>query len=55
MQPTRLLAKEGGNITWNWGNFIQTVINFFIISACVFLLVKGIYVPPHDNGLDTNA
>ncbi|CAO3567146.1 unnamed protein product [Mortierella alpina] len=37
---TRLLAQQGGNITWNWGNFVQTVINFFIISACVFLIVK---------------
>ncbi|KAF9282472.1 hypothetical protein BGZ68_005962 [Mortierella alpina] len=37
---TRLLAQQGGNITWNWGNFVQTVLNFFIISACVFLIVK---------------
>lgn len=28
-------------MTWNWGNFVQTVINFFIISGCVFILVKG--------------
>ncbi|KAG0317048.1 hypothetical protein BGZ99_006530 [Dissophora globulifera] len=37
---TRDLAHAEGNITWNWGNFIQTVINFFIISGCVFLIVK---------------
>ncbi|KAF9113452.1 hypothetical protein BGX27_001566 [Mortierella sp. AM989] len=37
---TRALAKEAGNITWNWGNFLQTVINFFIVSGCVFLIVK---------------
>ncbi|ORY97054.1 large-conductance mechanosensitive channel, partial [Lobosporangium transversale] len=37
---TRQAAKDAGNITWNWGNFLQTVINFFIVSACVFLLVK---------------
>ncbi|KAF9896144.1 hypothetical protein BX616_008052, partial [Lobosporangium transversale] len=37
---TRDQAKAAGNITWNWGNFIQTVLNFFIISACVFILVK---------------
>ncbi|KAI1321810.1 hypothetical protein EDD11_000086 [Mortierella claussenii] len=37
---TRLAAKEAGNITWNWGNFVQTVINFFIVSGCVFLFVK---------------
>ncbi|KAG0200074.1 hypothetical protein BGX28_006765 [Mortierella sp. GBA30] len=38
--PTRLLAQQAGNVTWNWGNFVQTVINFFIVSACVFILVK---------------
>ncbi|KAG0366912.1 hypothetical protein BGX24_003476 [Mortierella sp. AD032] len=38
--PTRLFAKENMTVTWNWGNFVQTVINFFIISGCVFLVVK---------------
>ncbi|KAG0307215.1 hypothetical protein BGZ98_000789 [Dissophora globulifera] len=38
---TRQQAKDAGNITWNWGNFVQTVINFFIISGCIFLLVKA--------------
>ncbi|KAF9358488.1 hypothetical protein BGX26_001650 [Mortierella sp. AD094] len=38
--PTRDLAHAAGDITWNWGNFLQTVINFFIISGCVFLIVK---------------
>ncbi|KAG0335394.1 hypothetical protein BG000_007540 [Podila horticola] len=37
---TRKQAQENGNITWNWGNFVQTVINFFIVSACIFILVK---------------
>ncbi|KAF9405150.1 hypothetical protein BGZ94_003738 [Podila epigama] len=37
---TRAQAQIAGAVTWNWGNFIQTVINFFIISACVFLIVK---------------
>ncbi|KAF9925132.1 hypothetical protein FBU30_005025 [Linnemannia zychae] len=37
---TRALAKEHMTVTWNWGNFVQTVINFFIISACVFVIVK---------------
>ncbi|KAF9179578.1 hypothetical protein BGZ51_006826 [Haplosporangium sp. Z 767] len=40
LYATRKLAQAAGNITWNWGNFIQTVINFFIISACVFIIVK---------------
>ena len=38
--PTRALAQSHGEITWNWGNFLQTVINFFIVSGCVFLIVK---------------
>ncbi|KAF9904242.1 hypothetical protein EC991_002897 [Linnemannia zychae] len=37
---TRAQAQADHSVTWNWGNFIQTVINFFIISACVFLIVK---------------
>jgi large conductance mechanosensitive channel len=28
--------------TINYGNFIQTLIDFVIIALCVFLLVKGI-------------
>lgn len=28
--------------TINYGNFIQTLIDFIIIACCVFLLVKGI-------------
>lgn len=31
---------EGVSI--NYGNFLQTVLNFLIIAFCVFLLVKGI-------------
>ncbi|KAG0285532.1 hypothetical protein BGZ96_010217 [Linnemannia gamsii] len=38
--PTRAFAKEHSAVTWNWGNFVQTVINFFIISGCVFIIVK---------------
>ncbi|KAF9096597.1 hypothetical protein BGX29_008521 [Mortierella sp. GBA35] len=37
---TRLQAKERMAVTWNWGNFVQIVINFFIISGCVFIIVK---------------
>ncbi|KAG0253729.1 hypothetical protein DFQ27_007248 [Actinomortierella ambigua] len=38
--PTREEAKKLNYVTWNWGNFLQTVINFFIVTACVFILVK---------------
>ncbi|KAF9985583.1 hypothetical protein BGZ75_002767 [Mortierella antarctica] len=37
---TREAVKASNALSWNYGNFIQTVINFFIISACVFLIVK---------------
>ncbi|MCR5180882.1 MAG: large-conductance mechanosensitive channel protein MscL [Bacteroidaceae bacterium] len=29
-------------ITWNYGAFIQNVIDFLIVAFCVFLLIKGI-------------
>lgn len=29
-------------VTINYGNFLQTLIDFLIIAFCVFLLVKGI-------------
>ncbi|KAF9537035.1 hypothetical protein BGW38_010097, partial [Lunasporangiospora selenospora] len=38
--PTRAAAQKDSALTWNWGNFLQTVINFFIVSACIFILVK---------------
>ncbi|KAG0296658.1 hypothetical protein BGZ98_000873 [Dissophora globulifera] len=37
---TRASVKASDALSWNYGNFIQTVINFFIISACVFMIVK---------------
>ncbi|KAI8597332.1 large-conductance mechanosensitive channel [Dissophora ornata] len=43
LPATRQQAKNAGDITWNWGNFLQTVINFFIISGCVFLIVKSTF------------
>ncbi len=36
------LAKTAGCATLNYGNFIQTVIDFFIIAMSIFLFVKGI-------------
>ena len=33
-------ANKQGAVTWNYGNFIQTVINFVIISVIVFVIVK---------------
>lgn len=37
-------AKEAGAPTLNYGNFIQTVINFLIIAIVIFIMIKGINV-----------
>ena len=28
-------------ITLNWGSFVQTTVDFFIIAFCIFLLIKA--------------
>ena len=28
-------------IELNWGNFVQTTVDFFIIPFCIFLIIKG--------------
>ncbi|KAJ3184236.1 hypothetical protein HDU87_005083 [Geranomyces variabilis] len=33
-------AQRVGAVTWNWGKFLSTIINFLIISAIIFFLVK---------------
>ena len=39
------VLDEAGNVietavTWNYGNFIQLIINFLIIAFCMFLVIK---------------
>ncbi|KAJ3208807.1 hypothetical protein HDU67_006527 [Dinochytrium kinnereticum] len=34
-------ANLAGAVTWNWGRFVQTCINFLLISLIVFFLVKA--------------
>lgn len=29
-------------VTFNYGNFIQEIVNFLIIAFCIFLMIKGI-------------
>jgi len=36
------LAKAVGAVTWNYGIFINTIINFLIIAFAVFLVIKQI-------------
>jgi large conductance mechanosensitive channel len=35
-------AKAAGAVTVNWGIFINTIINFLIVAAAIFLMVKGV-------------
>jgi large conductance mechanosensitive channel len=35
-------ALKAGAITWNYGNFITLLLNFLIVAAAIFLLVRGI-------------
>lgn len=36
-------VREGMDpVTWNYGNFIQVIIDFIIVALCIFLLIKGI-------------
>ncbi|XP_055332458.1 large-conductance mechanosensitive channel-like [Paramacrobiotus metropolitanus] len=42
--PTVLKAKEAGAITLNYGNFINTIINFLIVAFALFLFIKVIFL-----------
>src|SRR5215472_19236703 len=33
-------AAKAGAITWNYGNFITLVINFLIVAAAIFLVIR---------------
>ena len=38
--PTAAAAQEAGIATLNYGNFLQTIIDFLLIALCVFVFVK---------------
>lgn len=40
-------AQKIGVVTWNYGRFIQTLLNFIIISACMFFLVRAVQTLLH--------
>jgi large conductance mechanosensitive channel len=48
-------AVKAGAITWNYGNFITLIINFLIVAAAIFFLVRIInrLRPPPEKPLDT--
>ena len=35
-------AAKAGAVTWNYGNFVTLLINFFIVAGAVFLIVRAI-------------
>ena len=35
-------AKEAGAVTWNYGAFVNTVVQFLIIGFAIFMLVRGV-------------
>ena len=35
-------AAEKGIATFNYGNFIQSVIDFLLVALCIFIVIKGI-------------
>jgi large conductance mechanosensitive channel len=35
-------AVKAGAVTWNYGNFISLVINFFIVAFAIFLMVRAL-------------
>ena len=35
-------AKTAGAVTWRYGLFINTVVNFLIVAVAVFLVVKAV-------------
>ena len=38
---TAVQAAAAKAVTWNYGAFIATVINFLIVAFCIFLMVKA--------------
>lgn len=40
--PKSFMNPDAAPVTWNYGNFIQVVIDFLIVVFCIFLLIKGI-------------
>ncbi|MBR1882665.1 MAG: large-conductance mechanosensitive channel protein MscL [Muribaculaceae bacterium] len=35
------VIEEATSIAWNYGAFIQNVIDFLIVALCIFLMIKG--------------
>ena len=42
MEGDKVITEAIEPITWNYGAFIQNVVDFLIIAICIFLIVKAI-------------
>ena len=40
-QATLAASKEAGNVTMNWGLFINSMISFLIVAFALFLVIKA--------------
>lgn len=38
---TPKLANDAGLVTFNWGNFVETIINFLITAVILFFIIKA--------------
>ena len=36
------MAREAGAVTFNYGLFINSLVNFLIVAFAIFLLIKGV-------------
>src|SRR3989344_5752011 len=53
--PSLKEAQEAGAVTFNYGNFMNTVLNFVIIAFAVFILVKYINnLKRREDGINEN-
>lgn len=39
---TLAAAKEAGAVTWNYGAFLQSIVDFLIVAAAIFFVIKAI-------------
>ena len=49
--PTRAAAKAAGAVTLNYGAFLNAMINFLVVAAALFMLIRvinNLQAPPPD-------
>ncbi len=48
-------AQKAGSATINYGNFITVMIEFFVITGCVFMIIKAINTLRHDHTISLTS